>query len=709
MGTLPRATQGEPSGYWPALDGLRAVSVAAVIAFHLGHLRGGFLGVDVFFAISGFLITGLLLAEVERTGTVALRAFWVRRFRRLVPALLVVLVATVSTARVWLPAWRATGLRSDALAALAYVANWRFSLSGQSYFEQGLGPSPLRHTWSLAIEEQFYLVWPLLVLAAVVAVRGRGPGSVRRAVAVVAGTGTLLSAIWMAQAAGTASDLSRVYYGTDTRAFALCAGAWLATGLAPWLANGATDADRRRRSIRLSTLAAPALAVLAVLVVLLPEDDVASYRYGFQAAAVLAVIVVAALVTGEGPVAALLGAGPLQWLGRRSYGIYLWSWPIQVLVTERYRPEPAVLALVVVVGSLLAASLSFALVEEPVRRGGWVRARDQGRRARPNVPRPVTTYGFGLMSVGAVVLLVSVSAAGVPNPPRSSQVSNADALADALRPPDGASLTDAPTVTDPTVLPSTRLAGPIPRSVPVAVAPTSTGDPMTVHGRPLRVLVTGDSVAWSTVAPFAPELRPPSLVLDNRAIIGCGTLPADAKWDSASRSPEGYFEFCDQQVDADYLGLAAKPDVVMLWVGAWEVYDHIYRGRRYEVGTEAAAELVERQIQIRLDRYEAAGVVTVISMAPCYGPSAPAFGTERQDPERVAWVNERIRAVAEHNRGWVRVVDPSDVLCDADGKARPSLPTGEPIRADGAHFDEASAPWLWDTWLAGQLAAALDY
>ncbi len=135
----PTAAEAPAPGYLPSLDGLRAVSVLAVVAYHLGELSGGFLGVDVFFAISGFLITRLLLAEHERSGRIGLRAFWGRRFRRLLPALLVAIVFVMVGARLWLPEWRLGDIRWDALAALGYVANWRFVLSGQSYFQSGVG------------------------------------------------------------------------------------------------------------------------------------------------------------------------------------------------------------------------------------------------------------------------------------------------------------------------------------------------------------------------------------------------------------------------------------------------------------------------------------------------------------------------------------------------------------------------------------------
>ncbi|HEX2577062.1 MAG TPA: acyltransferase, partial [Aquihabitans sp.] len=366
-------------GHVGGLDGLRAVSVAVVVAFHLGWVDGGFLGVDVFFVVSGFLITRLLVAEVERSGSVGLGTFWVRRFRRLVPVLLVVVAAVLAFARWWWPRWRLADLRGDALAALGYVANWRFSWSGESYFDGGLAPSPLRHLWSLAVEEQFYVVWPLVVVV-VVAVVARVGGSVRRAVGRVALAGVAASAAWMVVSAGSRAGLSRVYYGTDARVFALCAGAWLACALEGWLTAPASRAARRARARAVSRGAPVGLAGLAVLVVLAREDALVTYRGGFQAAAALSVLVVAGVVAGRGPVVGVLEAPVLRWLGQRSYGIYLWSWPLQVLVEARYSPSRPVLGAVVVVGAVALAAASFALVEEPVRTGRtlWSRERPVG-------------------------------------------------------------------------------------------------------------------------------------------------------------------------------------------------------------------------------------------------------------------------------------------------------------------------------------------
>src|SRR3954471_21397865 len=211
-------------GYVPGLDGLRGIAVIAVLLFHGGvtWAKGGFLGVDVFFVLSGFLITSLLLDERWKTGTVKLSRFWARRARRLLPALLILLAAMAAYAT-WVPMQSPLGdLRRDVLATLAYVSNWHFIIDGGSYFARNAPPSPLRHTWSLAIEEQFYVLWPLLFIAV-----ARGRHRLTK-LAVLIGVGIAASIAAMAYLFHPGADSSRVYYGTDTRAHVILIGCGLA-------------------------------------------------------------------------------------------------------------------------------------------------------------------------------------------------------------------------------------------------------------------------------------------------------------------------------------------------------------------------------------------------------------------------------------------------------------------------------------------------
>ena len=372
----------------PALDGLRALAVVLVVAYHLdlGWATGGFIGVDIFFVISGFLITRLLLDERATTGRIALGAFWTRRFKRLVPALVVMIAATLSATRRWGLPEQWNSVRLDAIAGLAYVANWRFVFDQQSYFEAALGPSPLLHTWSLAVEEQWYLLWPLAMVGLVMLARNHRRGAGIAAAVVVAAS--VVSAGLMA-VTFEAADPSRAYFGTDTRAQHLLIGAALA-----WLVELFPDLVRacERRSLRLPFTAS--LIVLVALATTIDDTSAWLYRGGLFAISIVAAVVVLGTASAR-PDAALgwMGSRPMVWIGRRSYGIYLWHWPVIVFVGSAFdiglNGTPLIAAQVAV--TLVLAELSFRFVETPVRRSSAPSAatgrslesrRVPGRRAR---------------------------------------------------------------------------------------------------------------------------------------------------------------------------------------------------------------------------------------------------------------------------------------------------------------------------------------
>jgi peptidoglycan/LPS O-acetylase OafA/YrhL len=354
-------------GYRPALDGIRAVAVLAVIAYHLGYgrIRGGFLGVDVFFVLSGYLITSLLLSEHARTGAIDLVAFWYRRARRLLPALFLMLIVVA----VWIgassPAFELEMRREDILWTLFYGANWHYIATGQDYFAQFASASPLRHTWSLAIEEQFYLAWPLIVGTALWL--GRRRPAVVGAIC-VAGIAVSVAAMALLYDPG---DPSRAYYGTDTRMHELLVGASLAVLFHSYA---------RRRAMVLTSRAAPAVAVaagLALLVVFarLSDTDALYYRGVSLLVAVGAAALIWSVEVAPRSVAArLLSLGPVAWVGRISYGLYLWHWPVILAVTTRWGPFRLLPGSFGLNGERVAltfaiAMASFYLLEQPIRRG----------------------------------------------------------------------------------------------------------------------------------------------------------------------------------------------------------------------------------------------------------------------------------------------------------------------------------------------------
>ncbi|MGK2948804.1 MAG: acyltransferase family protein [Acidimicrobiales bacterium] len=367
----------------PALDGLRGVAVVAVLLFHAGYLRGGYLGVDAFFVLSGFLITSLLLDEVRRSGRVDLRAFWGRRARRLLPAMFAVVLAVAAYAALVAGQAEQSSLRGDALATLAYVFNWRAIYGDASYWELFSAPSPLSHMWSLAIEEQFYLVWPLLVGGLLLGCRhfGRGavdlPRRLGRTVFVVSVVLALASTatMWLLYTPGGPTD--RVYMGSDTRAAGILVGAALAAATSRRRTNGREGFTAPR--VLLEVVGLASVAALAIAWTVVDGRTPGLYRGGFLLCGLAAAAVIAAAAHPRpGVVARAFSVLPLRWLGAVSYGLYLWHWPTYVVLdgARTGLDGPSLLAVRLGASAALAV-VSYHLVEQPIRlrRVPLVRAR----------------------------------------------------------------------------------------------------------------------------------------------------------------------------------------------------------------------------------------------------------------------------------------------------------------------------------------------
>ncbi|HEY7438315.1 MAG TPA: acyltransferase family protein [Acidimicrobiia bacterium] len=372
-----------------ALDGLRGVAVAGVLLFHSGHLTGGYLGVDLFFVLSGFLITSLLLAEGKQTGSVGLGGFWSRRARRLLPALAGLLVGVVVYCLVFADVSQLARIQGDALATIGYVANWRAVATGQDYWRIFSAPSPLDHTWSLAIEEQFYLVWPLVF----VGLLAWWKTAVAKAVLVTSLVLAVVSATLMVVLYSSANP-SRVYYGTDTRACAILLGA----SLAAWLViyGPARSATGR---VLLEVAGVAGAIVLGIACATLGGASSTLYEGGFVVCGVAATIVIwSATHPQRGPLGAALSWRPLCWLGLISYGVYLWHWPVDIVVdTERVGLSGWPLFFLQCAITLTIAYVSYQFLERPIRRGAI-----NARVWRAAVP--------AVAVVLAVVLVVTTSA-----------------------------------------------------------------------------------------------------------------------------------------------------------------------------------------------------------------------------------------------------------------------------------------------------------
>jgi peptidoglycan/LPS O-acetylase OafA/YrhL len=344
----------------PALDGLRGLAVLGVLFFHDDRLKGGYLGVDLFFVLSGYLITSLLLREKEATGAIALGPFWIRRARRLFPALLA-LIPAVGVYAVTLADKTELGrIRGDGLATLAYVANWRSIFAERSYWEMFLAPSPLEHTWSLAIEEQFYVVWPLLVTVVLVKLRRSSRALLGVSIALAAASMIAMARLF------DPTRSERAYLGTDTRGAAILVGAALACALVHrrTLGRGATRA--------LDAAGLVATLGLAWAWVRLDGMSPFLYRGGFwlTEAAVLVLIACAAF-SEHSLVARALAFAPLRWVGLVSYGVYLWHWPIFVALSRERAGFGGIGLTALRLGLTFGvAYVSYRWLEQPIRKHG---------------------------------------------------------------------------------------------------------------------------------------------------------------------------------------------------------------------------------------------------------------------------------------------------------------------------------------------------
>ena len=401
--------------YIPGLDGLRALAVAAVIAYHLGFgwASGGLLGVGVFFTLSGYLITDLLLGQLA-DHRLALTEFWLRRARRLLPGLFVMLV--VVTVWVWIAdRSQMHALRGQFASAVLYVNNWWQISQHVSYFARFGPPSPLNHLWSLSVEEQFYILWPWLLLLGVHFVKERKRRfRLRPRLAVVTLIVSVASAIEMAVMFHPSFDPSRLYDGTDTRAFGLLVGAalamvWPSRELTPRVTAGARNV--------LDVIGTFGLLAIAVLVWKTNQYSPFLYHGGLVALSLATVLVVAVLVHPASRLGHLLGWRPLRWLGVRSYGIYLWHAPIIVLTTPNFNQGVNPIRAVLQVGASVGlAALSWRFVEEPVRQGGLGRLRAQARAVAWRPRRLPAGTRAGLAAAAVAVLLAGTALAGIGPP-----------------------------------------------------------------------------------------------------------------------------------------------------------------------------------------------------------------------------------------------------------------------------------------------------
>lgn len=377
-------TEGQPlvqpigvKRYMPGLDGLRAISVLAVIAYHLNMnwARGGLIGVGIFFVISGYLITDQIINQWERYGRLNLVDFWIRRARRLLPAMIVMLLVVAFWLFIIEPA-RWNSLKGDFISSLLYINNWWLIFHDVSYFESFGPPSPIGHLWSLSIEEQFYILWPLVLLIGLKSVRQRG----KLLAWILACAG--VSAVAMALIYVPGTDPSRVYYGTDTRMFALLIGAALAVA---WPSQKLKDKVTAPSQLKMDILGGVGLLMLMALIYRMNEFDALLYNGGFLFISILTAIVIAVLAHPASRLGRIMGCKPLRWIGVRSYSLYIWHYPVIILTSPEGNPDNSSVLYIIIqlIVSFLLAALSYKVVEEPLRRGSLREFWNNKRTHRP--------------------------------------------------------------------------------------------------------------------------------------------------------------------------------------------------------------------------------------------------------------------------------------------------------------------------------------
>jgi peptidoglycan/LPS O-acetylase OafA/YrhL len=410
--------------YMPGLDGLRAVAVLAVIAFHLGFdwAPGGMLGVGVFFTLSGYLITDILLAQLNARGSIKLGAFWLARARRLLPALFVMLAIVVAWVTVFGPA-QPDQFREGVVSAIFYANNWQQIFADVSYFARFEAEGPLDHLWSLSVEEQFYILWPFLLLLGVKLVHERPLASgVRPRLALLTIAGAIASSILMAILYEPSFDPSRLYFGTDTRAGGLLFGAALAM---VWPSRKLNRRIAPQARNTLDALGVAGLLVIALMIWRNGELSPFLYRGGFVILALATVLVLMPLTHPACRLGKWLGVLPLRWVGVRSYGIYLWQTPIIVLTTPQgvQHEDDLVRSLMQVAAIFAVSALSWRFVEEPIRHGAlgrfFARRRAVGWKWETFAP----PMRVAIVGAGIVLVIAAGGMAGI-NSTSSAQGEN---------------------------------------------------------------------------------------------------------------------------------------------------------------------------------------------------------------------------------------------------------------------------------------------
>ncbi|GAB3584112.1 acyltransferase family protein [Calidifontibacter terrae] len=644
--------------YRPALDGLRGVAVLAVVIYHLqpNWLPGGWLGVDLFFVLSGFLITSLLLVEHDRWGSISLSGFWISRARRLLPSLVTMLATVLIVSRFWTIPSRRGAVAADGLAALFYVANWRLLLSDDQYFNTLSLPSPLRHTWSLAIEEQYYFLYPLLLALLLFVTLHQGARR-RRVVLFTALAAIAALSVWRMSALYIPGvDPSRVYYGTDTRIFELLIGALAAV----LVSRSEFERDEQPRTAIWRALPYAGLAALPLLVigfVVIRDNAAITFQGALLGFCLLATLpIVAAASPSHNRLQPLLGWEPLRRIGLISYSLYLWHYPVIVFLSaDRMGFGGVGLSAVQAAVSAGCAYLAYRYIETPIRRGG-VKALLPRRRS---LSVWVTGLAVPVLAIGALYTVTTSNADAAA--PASSAVGSAD----------GGSV-----------------------KVPVGNY---------TPGKDFSVTLVGNSIPASLAAAFQQSAQP-NLTLTTSVNYGCDPYVGNRVVSGNELLPSADCAAWRSKWTAPIQ--SARPTVAVFMVPQTLTHDIRVNGKTLQFGSAGFTEFVRSTLDdLRRAALGAGATKFAVTSLACHRTPFADGNTEFQevnDDSRVASLNKVITAWGKSSGS--AVFDLDSLLCT--GGFHSSI-NGTPLYKDGLHYTAQSGAIIW-SWLAPQLQKVAD-
>jgi len=645
-------------GYEPSLDGIRAFSVIAVMLYHanIAWLPGGFLGVEVFFVVSGFLITSLLIEEHESNGGIDLKQFWIRRARRLLPALVVMLAATAVCVAFYATD-SAPDFRRDVLPSLGYFSNWwQIFAVDTPYFAASSLPV-LRHLWSLAVEEQWYLIWPLL-FTFIFGAKWMRPKASGALLIVCSGAIMIMTSLRFAQDDETRTNF--LYLSTLTRSSGLLLGAAVAMLWRPWRK---TSPSSWWRSSLADTFAVASIAVIGVLMATVHVADARLYQGGLAATTIASAVVIAVVMRPNGLIIKKFFSQELfVEIGRRSYGLYLWHWPIFVVAHARDSGNRLAVALALTV---IINEFVYQYVEIPTRQGAlgtWWRNRSRLSATRRLLPILI-----------AAVVVVSLGVTGI-------KVVGIEARDLAI---------DTSTANVIFSVPTTVASA---SSLPAASTTTTT-----IAKLPRKMVIVGDSQAHA-LAINKPSGIEKTFVITDGSIDGCGVYDRGVGVGGTSGNFRRNFANCvGFEKSWAKSATKAKADVALVVIGAWEVLDLKINSFTFAMNTSPADTMFRTQMKRGIDALRATGATVALLEVACMRPVDSKGGPvpalpQRGDDTRTSHLNDLLREIAAPEDDGVFFVSGPKEWC-----SDPKISTSLSYRWDGVHAYKPGAKLIFET------------